>query len=94
MPVRCAHRCMPPFLQTSHQPPSGPGRGQLQEPHFKASEIEVTRRGLMHAEYSLKKSDCCRQITDIGEPGWLCANIGHALFCDILPAESYGTKSP
>jgi hypothetical protein len=31
--------------------------------------IEVTRRDLVHAEYSLKKSDCYRQICDIGEPG-------------------------
>ena len=37
--------------------------------YVKASEIEVTRRDLVHAEYSLKKSDCYRQICDIGEPG-------------------------
>jgi hypothetical protein len=30
--------------------------------YVKASEIEVTRRDLVHAEYSLKKSDCYRQI--------------------------------
>ena len=29
----------------------------------------MTRRDLVHAEYSLKKSDCYRQICDIGEPG-------------------------
>jgi hypothetical protein len=34
----------------------------------RASEIEVTRRDLVHSEYSLKKSDCCRQICGIGEP--------------------------
>ncbi len=39
---------------------------QRQTPFVKASEIEVTRRDLVHAEYSLKKSDCFRQMCDIG----------------------------
>ena len=72
----------PSFLQASHQPPSCPGRsppltaiwtmpseGRHASDGVKASEIEVTRRDLVHAEYSLKKSDCYRQICDIGEPG-------------------------
>ncbi len=49
--------------------------------YVKASEIEVTRRDLVHAEYSLQKSDCYRQIRDIGEPGVVTctsADIGHA----------------
>ena len=29
----------------------------------------MTRRDLVHAEYSLNESDCYRQICDIGEPG-------------------------
>jgi hypothetical protein len=48
------------------------GGGAIYQRHIhyvKASEIEVTRRDLVHAEYSLKKSDCYRQICDIGEPG-------------------------
>ena len=47
------------------------GGGAIYQRHIhyvKASEIEVTRRDLVHAEYSLKKSDCYRQICDIGEP--------------------------
>jgi hypothetical protein len=48
------------------------GGGAIYQRHIhyaKAFEIEVTRRDLVHAEYSLKKSDCYCQITDIGEPG-------------------------
>jgi hypothetical protein len=57
------------------------GGGAIYQRHIhygKASEIEVTQRDLVHAEYSLKKSDCCRQICDIGEPGWSFADIRHA----------------
>jgi hypothetical protein len=49
------------------------GGGAIYQRHIhygKASEIDVTRRDLVHAECSLKKSDCYRhwKITDIGEP--------------------------
>jgi hypothetical protein len=79
--VAAAPACRPSrpncFLEANFKNPTKSyfakkGGGAIYQRHIhyvKASEIEVTRRDLVHAEYSLKKSDCYRQICDIGEPG-------------------------
>jgi hypothetical protein len=49
---------------------NGGGAIYLRHIHYvKASEIEVTRRDLVHAEYLLQNSGSYCQVTDIGEPG-------------------------
>ncbi len=46
--------------------------------YVKASEIEVTRRDLVHAEYSLKKGAATARFVILESPGSSCADIGHA----------------